>query len=124
MLGVSVSHALRASFVSAKIVNMNNASDYLTGDDMMAHLVNGIHAESEAATFAPDDMSREAVIARDAAAFIDAAPERGALIGMGAVPIWDARSLEALGLIAFRYFAPGQTYMLTDAGAALAKALR
>lgn len=115
---------LRDSFLDARIINMNNASDYITGDDMMAYLVGGIDADSEAATYAPGDMSREAVIVRDAAAFIDATPERGALIGMGVVPIWDARSLEALGLITFRHFAPGQTYMLTDAGAALARALR
>lgn len=100
---------------------MNNASDYLTGDDMIAYLIDG---SSEAATYAPDDFSREAVIARDADAFLDAAPERGALIGMGRVPLWDARRLEALGLITFRHFAPGQTYMLTDTGAALAAALR
>lgn len=103
---------------------MNNASDHLTGDDMIAYLIAGIDADSEAAAYAPGDTSREAVIARDAAAFIDAAPVRGALIGMGAVPIWDARALEALGLITYRYFAPGQTYMLTDRGAALAASLR
>lgn len=102
---------------------MNNASEYLTGDDMIAFLTASIDDASEAATYSPADNSREALIARNRAAFTRR-PERGALVDYYDISLGDHRGLEALGLIAVFHAAPGQWYSLTDAGAALGVSLR
>lgn len=98
----------------------NDASDYITGDDMVALLVG--QGGSEEATFAPDDMSRDALIARNREIF-SRRPERGALIEYYDISLNDHRELEMLGLIAVYHYAPGQYYSLTDAGAALGASL-
>jgi len=99
----------------------NDASDYITGDNMIALLIG--EGGSEGATFAPGDMSRDALIARNREIFARC-PERGALIEYYDISLNDHRDLEMLGLIAEYHHTPGQYYSLTDAGAALGLSLR
>ena len=102
----------------------NDASDYLTGDDMIEHLIAGMDGASEGATYAPDDTTREALIARNRELLAGVAPVRGALIDSNAFYGGDARALELGGLIA-TYYGPGNLrYYLTDTGAAVAAAVR
>lgn len=102
---------------------MNNTSDYLTGDDMIAYLIDGIDGASEGATYDPTDISREALVARNREVFAAVAPVRGALIDANALFGYDARDLERAGLIRV---APGRhlVYGLTDTGAALTASVR
>lgn len=102
---------------------MNNASNYLTGDDMMAYLIDGIDGASQGATYAPDDYSRDALVARNHEILAATNPVRGALIDSNAIFGNDARHLEALGLITVHHAARFLTYALTDDGAALAGSL-
>lgn len=99
---------------------MNNESNYLTGDDMIAYLIDGIDGASEGATYAPTDTSREALVARNREALTAIAPVRGALIDSNAIFGMDARDLERAGLITVHYPSRFLAYALTDTGAALA----
>lgn len=103
---------------------MNNASDYLTGDDMIAYLIDGIDDGSEGATYAHDDYSRDALVARNGEMFASVAPVRGALIDSNAIYGNDSRHLEALGLIVVNHANRFLAYALTDTGAALAASCR
>ena len=103
---------------------MNNASDYLTGDDMMAYLIDGIDGASEGATYAPTDTSREALVARNREVFAAAAPVRGTLIDANAFYGYDARDLERSGLIAVSHTGHHLRYYLTDTGADVARTAR
>lgn len=103
---------------------MNNASDYLTGDDMIAYLIDGIDGASEGATYAITDTSREALVARNHELFATVAPVRGTLIYSNSFYGYDARDLELAGLIVVNYACPFLAYMLTDTGAALVASLR
>lgn len=102
---------------------MNNASNYLTGDDMIAHLIAGIDGGSEGATYAVTDTSREALVARNREVFAAVSPVRGALIDSNDFFGHDARALEHSGLITVHYASRFLTYALTDTGAALAASL-
>lgn len=98
---------------------MNSASDYLTGDDMIAHLLGGIDGASEGATYAVSDVSHEALVARNREVFASVAG-RGALIDANAFFGYDARDLERAGLIVVSYASRHLTYAITDAGAEVA----
>lgn len=99
---------------------MNNET-HIAGDDMIALLLS--EGGSEAATFAPDDISRDALIARNREIFTRC-PKRDAVIDYYDISMNDHRELEMLGLIRHYPYSPGQYYSLTDAGAALGQALR
>jgi hypothetical protein len=99
-------------------------NDYITGDDMVAFLIDGIDGASEGATYAPTDISRDALVARNREAFATAAPARGALIDANAFYGYDARDLERAGLITVNHPSRFLTYALTDTGAALAASVR
>lgn len=100
-------------------------ADYITGDDMITYLLDGIDGASEGATYAPTDTSREALIARNRDILTAVTPVRGALIDANAFYGDDARTLENDGLIAVYHGGPGYLhYYLTDTGAALAHAVR
>lgn len=103
---------------------MNNASDYLTGDDMIAYLIDGIDGAAEGATYAVTDTSREALVARNHEVFATVNPVRGALIDSNDFFGHDARALEHDGLIVVHYASRFLTYALTDTGAALAAICR
>jgi hypothetical protein len=104
-------------------MGMNNASDYLTGDDMISYLIDGIDGASEGATYATTDTSREALVARNREVFFNVNPVRGALIDSNAFYGYDARSFELAGLITVHRASRFLTYALTDTGAALAVSL-
>lgn len=77
-------------------MGMNNASDYLTGDDMIDYLIAGIDGVN---------------------------PVRGALIDSNAFWGMDTRDMERAGLITVHYPSRFLTYALTDTGATLAASL-
>lgn len=104
-------------------MGMNNASDYLTGDNMIAYLIDGIDGASEGATYAPTDLSHDALVARNREIFAATNPVRGALIDSNAFFGYDARDLERAGLIVVNHASRFLTYALTDTGAALAASL-
>lgn len=103
---------------------MNNASDYLTGDDMIAYLIDGIDGASEGATYAITDTSHEALVARNHEILTTTGPVRGALIDSNAIFGNDARDMERAGLIVVNHASRFLTYALTDTGAELAASLR
>lgn len=100
---------------------MNNASDYITGDDMIALLLT--EGGDEGPTFDPADRSRDAVIARNRDLFSRPGMARDAVVDYYDVCLLDHDALLSLGLIRLNHACPGQSYLLTDAGAALAAAL-
>lgn len=103
---------------------MNNASDYLTGDDMIAYLIDGIDGGSEGATYAVTDTSHDALVARNREVFAAIHPVRGALIDSNDFFGHDARSLEHAGIVVVNHASRFLAYALTDTGAALAAAVR
>jgi hypothetical protein len=105
-------------------MGMNNASDYLTGDNMIAYLIDGMDGASEGTTYAHDDYSRDALVARNHEILSETNPVRGALIDSNAIYGNDARHLELAGLITVHYASRFLAYALTDDGAALAASLR
>lgn len=95
-------------------------SDYITGDDMIAYLIDGIDGASEGATYAYADKSYEALVARNRETLSSVHPVRGALVDSNAFYGGDAHDLERAGLISVCHSAPFLHYALTDTGAALA----
>jgi hypothetical protein len=103
---------------------MNNASEYITGDDMMALLIG--QGGSKAATYALSDTSDDAVRARFAELVEDGeivGSERDCLVPTILFMISDLRALIGMGLIYDRGRSGDYMY-LTDAGAAFVKAHR
>jgi hypothetical protein len=100
---------------------MNNASDYITGDDMIALLI--AEGGDEAPTYDPADKSIPALVARNAETFIRPGMARDAVIGYYDISIGDHDPLERHGFIRLNHAAPGQSFLCTDLGAVLAASL-
>lgn len=101
---------------------MNNASNYITGDDMIDLLI--AEGGNEGATYDHADKSIPALVARNADTFNRPGMVRDSVIDYYGMITSDISALERHGFIRLNHARPGQSYLLTDLGAAMANSLR
>lgn len=100
---------------------MNNASDYITGDDMIALLI--AEGGDEGATYDHADKSIPALVARNADTFGRPGMVRDAVIGYYDLITSDIDHLEHHGFIRVNHAGSSLNFLCTDLGAALAASL-